>query len=37
MMAITVLLAAGFVYFQFRGYGEMIDKGAYATANHIMD
>jgi cytochrome c oxidase subunit 3 len=36
MMGITTILGALFIYFQFRGYGELIDKGFYAANNHIM-
>ena len=32
----TLLLGFSFVYFQFRGYSELIDNGIYATQNHIL-
>ncbi len=35
-MGITTLLGALFIFFQFKGYGELIDKGFYAANNHIM-
>lgn len=36
MITLTLLLGLGFVYFQFRGYGQLIDKGAYAVSNRIL-
>ena len=35
-MSITVLLGALFVYFQFKGYGELIDRGFYASNNNLL-
>ena len=35
-MSFTVVLGLFFVYFQFRGYSELIDNGFYATNNHIL-
>jgi cytochrome c oxidase subunit 3 len=31
-----LVLAAGFIYFQFRGYGQLTDFGAHAVNNHIL-
>lgn len=36
MMALTFLLGLSFVYFQFKGYGQLVDKGVYAVSNHIV-
>lgn len=36
LMSTTTLLGALFIFFQFKGYGELIDKGFYAANNHIM-
>jgi cytochrome c oxidase subunit 3 len=36
LMAATLVLAAGFIYFQFRGYGQLTDFGAHAVNNHIL-
>lgn len=33
---LTLLLGFSFVYFQFKGYSELIDNGVYATQNHIL-
>jgi cytochrome c oxidase subunit 3 len=35
-MASTLLLAIGFIYFQFNGYKQLIDFGAHAVNNHII-
>lgn len=35
-MLITFLLGIGFVYFQFKGYGELSDTGVHAVNNHIL-
>lgn len=32
----TFLLGAGFVYMQFKGYGQLVDNGVYAVNNHII-
>jgi cytochrome c oxidase subunit 3 len=32
----TVLLGVGFVIFQFRGYGQLIENGVHAVNNHII-
>ncbi|MES2800175.1 MAG: hypothetical protein V4638_09185 [Bacteroidota bacterium] len=32
----TLLLGLAFVFFQFKGYGELVDKGAHAVNNHII-
>lgn len=36
MMALTLLSGIGFIYFQFKGYGEMIDKGANPFNRNIL-
>jgi cytochrome c oxidase subunit 3 len=36
LVALTFLLGLGFVYFQFKGYGQLVDKGVYAVSNHIV-
>jgi cytochrome c oxidase subunit 3 len=36
MMAVTFLSGIGFVYFQFKGYGQLVDFGAHAVNNHII-
>lgn len=35
-MVATLLLGAGFIYSQFKGYGQLVDKGVHAVANHII-
>ncbi len=35
-ISLTLLFGILFIYFQFKGYGEMIDRGAYAVNNHII-
>jgi cytochrome c oxidase subunit 3 len=35
-MFLTVLSAAGFVYFQFKGYGQLISEGAHPANNRIL-
>lgn len=35
-MAITMLLGIGFTYFQFKGYGKLIDNGIFFSSNRIM-
>ena len=35
-IALTFLSGLAFVYFQFRGYGQLIDFGAHAANNHIV-
>jgi cytochrome c oxidase subunit 3 len=35
-MLLTVLSALGFVYFQFRGYGQLISEGAHPANNKIL-
>ncbi len=35
-ISITLLLGIGFVYFQFKGYGELVDKGVHAVSNIIV-
>ena len=32
----TLILGLGFVYFQFKGYGQLIDNGVHAASNHII-
>lgn len=36
LIALTFLLGVGFVYFQFRGYGQLVDNGIHAANNHII-
>jgi len=36
LMGLTVVLGALFAYFQFKGYGELIDKGINPFNNHII-
>lgn len=36
LIVCTLALGLGFVYFQFKGYGQLIDKGAYFASNHIL-
>lgn len=36
MMVATLLLGLGFVYFQFKGYGQLIDNGIHPVNNHII-
>ncbi len=35
-MTLTLLAGIAFVYFQFRGYRQLIDNGAHAVNNHII-
>lgn len=35
-MLLTFLLGVGFVYFQFKGYGQLSDSGVHAINNHIV-
>jgi cytochrome c oxidase subunit 3 len=35
-MALTLLSGMSFVYFQFKGYGQLTDFGAHAVNNHII-
>ena len=35
-MGITFILGMGFVYFQFKGYGQLIDNGVHASFNRIV-
>jgi cytochrome c oxidase subunit 3 len=35
-VALTFILGVAFVVFQFRGYKDLMDKGAYAVNNHIV-
>jgi cytochrome c oxidase subunit 3 len=35
-ISITLILGLGFVYFQFKGYGQLIDNGVHAASNHII-
>ena len=34
-ISITFILGLGFVYFQFKGYGELVDNGIHPANNHI--
>lgn len=36
MMGITTALGSLFIFFQFKGYNELTDKGFYAVNNHIL-
>ena len=36
MVAITFILGIGFVYFQFKGYRQLVDNGVHAVNNHII-
>jgi len=36
LISITFLLGIGFVISQFKGYGELVDRGVYASANRIL-
>ena len=36
LMGVTTLLGALFIFFQFKGYGELIDKGLYFSSGTIM-
>lgn len=36
LISFTFLLGLGFVIFQFKGYGELVDRGVYASANKIL-
>lgn len=36
LVALTFLLGLTFVYFQFKGYGQLIDQGVHAASNHIV-
>ena len=35
-MSITFILGLAFVYFQFKGYGKLVDNGIHAANNHIL-
>ena len=35
-VSITFILGVGFVYFQFKGYGQLVDNGVHAVSNHII-
>ena len=35
-VSVTLVLGLGFVYFQFKGYGQLIDNGIHAVNNHII-
>lgn len=35
-VTLTFLLGISFVYFQFKGYGQLIDQGVHAVSNHIV-
>ena len=36
MMGITFVLGMGFVYFQLKGYGQLVDNGVHASFNRIV-
>jgi cytochrome c oxidase subunit III len=35
-ISITLVLGLAFVYFQFKGYGQLVDNGVHAVGNHII-
>ena len=35
-MATTLLLGLGFIYFQFKGYNQLIDSGIHPVNNHVI-
>lgn len=35
-VTMTFILGIGFVYFQFKGYGQLIDRGIHAANNHLI-
>ena len=35
-IAITFVLGLSFIYFQFKGYGQLIENGVHAVGNHII-
>ena len=36
LMATTLLLGLGFIYFQFQGYNQLIDSGIHPVNNHVI-
>lgn len=36
MMTLTFVLGLGFVFFQFKGYKQLVENGVYAVSNHIV-
>ncbi len=34
-ISVTFILGLGFIYFQFKGYGELVDNGIHPANNHI--
>lgn len=36
LISITLVLGLGFVYYQFKGYGQLTDSGVHAVNNHII-
>lgn len=36
LISVTFMLGVGFVVYQFKGYGELVDRGVYASANRIL-
>lgn len=36
MMSITLILGLGFVYYQFKGYGQLVDSGVHFSFNRIL-
>ena len=36
LISVTFMLGIGFVVYQFKGYGELVDRGVYASANRIL-
>jgi cytochrome c oxidase subunit 3 len=35
-VSLSLLMGAAFIYFQIKGYGQLVDKGAHAVNNHII-
>ncbi|MBL4863076.1 MAG: hypothetical protein JKY09_08690 [Crocinitomicaceae bacterium] len=35
-VTVTLILGIGFVYFQFKGYGQLVDNGVHFTGSHII-
>lgn len=35
-MSITMILGIGFIYFQFKGYGKLVENGIFFSSNRIM-
>jgi cytochrome c oxidase subunit 3 len=35
-VSLALVMGAAFIYFQFKGYGQLVDMGAHAVNNHII-